>query len=87
MNFLLGETKEVRIEVVSTRNDSFTIQSATFTLTRVGSVQPEAQGAATIDNADIYTLITPRSTGRYYLYFTYQIANETLKALVDLEVS
>lgn len=86
MKFLLGESKEVRIQVVSTRGDTFTIQSATWSLVRLSTSQAESTGTATIDGDEIYQVVTPQTTGFYKLYYTYQIANETLKAVIDMEV-
>lgn len=86
MKFLLGESKEIRIQVVSTCGDTFTILSATWELRRVSNGLVESSGTATIDGSYIYQVVTPQNTGFYRLYFTYAIANETLKAVVDLEV-
>jgi uncharacterized protein YfaP (DUF2135 family) len=86
MKFLLGETKEIRIQVISTRGDTFTIQSANWELHRLSNSSIESSGTATIDGAEIYQVATPQATGFYKFYFTYLIANETLKAVVDVEV-
>jgi len=77
----------VRIKVVSTGGDTFPIQSATYELERLSDRQMETSGAATIDGSEVYVLVTPQQTGNYRLSYTYQIANETLKAVVDLGVS
>lgn len=87
MNFIQGEQKEVRIKILSRKNQLFTIASATYELFKFGlDGTNEATGTASIDSDEIYTLVNPIDKGVYTLRFTYTIAAETFKADVQLEV-
>jgi hypothetical protein len=86
MKFILGETKEVKIEVISTKDDPFTIRAGTYTLKRVRDGELESSGAATINGHEVAALVTPTQVGVYTLELSYEIASEKLKAQVGIEV-
>ena len=84
MQFLLGEKKEIRINIASIKDDPFTIRNATFELTKNGVVIE--YGSATVEGTEISMLIQPEENGYFKMIFTYDIANEILKASVPIEV-
>lgn len=87
IRFYAGETKEVRIKVVSTRNLPFTIANPSFELIRDATGVVEIAGDAQMEEHEIYALISPEiSGGTYSLMFSYDVAMERLKALVEIEV-
>lgn len=86
MRFLKGETKEIGIKVASNKNQPFTIRNAVFALYKVGSDIPESEGIAMVAGKEIYAVVTPQEIATYNLILTYEIALETLKAEIKIEV-
>lgn len=85
MIIINGEKREIRIEITSLEDEPFTIRNATYDL-KIGSVT-EDSGAATVDGTDVYALIEPGGVGAYKLIFTYEIADERLKSVIDISVT
>lgn len=86
MQIIKGEKREVRIKVLSRKNEPFTIRNGSYELIKWGSTEIESTGIALIENNEIFALVQPLKTGLYNLDFTYEIALEVLKASVQLEV-
>lgn len=85
MKFILGEKREVKINISSTTNDPFTIRNATCDLIkRIRGTKRNVD--CTIEGTEISTLIQLQEDGSYILEFTYEIANEILKANIPIEV-
>lgn len=86
VDFDLGETRHVRIEILSCKNDPFEISSASYTLTARGDAEPESQGTSVIMDHVIDQVITPQKRGIYILAVTYRIADETLIENIQVQV-
>lgn len=85
MQFILGEKREVKIQITSTKNDPFTIRNATFQLMKRGR-GVLVEGTCMVDEHEISAVVQPTEDGSQILEFTYEIANEILKANVPIEV-
>jgi hypothetical protein len=86
MQFIKGEKKEVKIQILSRKNDPFTIRNASYELMKWNVKEPENAGQAHILGNEIFAVVQPLTAGVYNLIFTYEIAQEILKASVQLEV-
>ena len=86
VEFDLGETRHVKIEILSCKNNPFEIASASYALTARGDAEPESQGASVIMDHVIDQVITPRKRGIYILAVTYRIADETLIENIQVQV-
>ena len=86
VEFDLGETRHVKIEIVSCKGEPFEILSASYTLTARGDTEPESQVASVIMDHLIDQVITPQKRGIYILAVTYRIADETLIDKVEVRV-
>lgn len=86
MKFIQGEKKEVGIKVISRKNEPFTIRNATWEIKKWGTTLIESSGAAEIIDNEVNAVVQPIEKGLYTLTFTYEIAQETLKADVQVEV-
>jgi len=83
--FILGERKEVKIKIISTNNDPFTIRNPSYKLvTRENDLEEE--GSCKLEDKEISVLLQPQKKGFYTLEFTYEIAEEILKASVSISV-
>lgn len=84
--FILGEERYVSFDVVATRSDEeFTILKASWELLLNGEL--ESSGDCRIDNHTVSALICPQKKyNSYDLLFTYLVGNETLKAIIQVEV-
>jgi hypothetical protein len=83
--FILGEEKYVSFEVIPTRNEEFEIIQARWKLLKEGEV--ESEGESRIDGHMVSSLVCPKYPYRSYsLVVTYLIGNETLSALITIEV-
>lgn len=86
MKFIKGEKKEVGIKIVSRKNDPFTIRNAVYELKKWGTSIVESEGDAQVTEHEITAIVQPEDRGLYTLTFTYEIAQEKLKADVQVEV-
>lgn len=86
VDFDLGETRHVKLQIISCKGDPFEISSASYALTARGECEPEDSGASVIMEHVIDQVITPRRQGIYMLSVTYQIADETLIENVQVQV-
>ncbi|MEC1744104.1 hypothetical protein [Schinkia azotoformans] len=86
MLFILGEKREVKIKITSTKNEPFTIRNAQFELIKRGKGKL-LDGKCKVEDKEISILIQPPEEGSYILQFSYEIANEVLKANVPIEVN
>lgn len=87
VEFILGEDKYVKIRVYDPVGAHFAIFGAQYELIRYG--RPIEKGNAIIsgeDEHEISARISPPEKGGYVLEFTYQVADTTRKARVDIEV-
>jgi hypothetical protein len=86
LQFILGEKREVTIHITSTDNQPFTIRNPTFNLIKRGSGTIEGSGLCKVYEKEISALVQPKTDGSFVLEFSYEIANEILKAVVPIEV-
>ena len=86
VNFDLGETRHVKLQIHSCKGDPFEILSASYALTGRGDTEPEDSGASVIQEHVIDQVITPKRRGAYNLEVTYRIADETLIENVEVRV-
>lgn len=88
MNFVLGEQKEVGIEIKNRKNKPFIIDNASYELKMFGRNIIESSGTATVDNEskEITAIINPLEKGTYILTFIYEVYQEILKAEVQIAV-
>lgn len=86
VDFDFGETRHIKIEILSCKDDPFEILSASYTLTARGETEPESQGASVIMEHVIDQVITPQKRGIYILAVTYRIADETLIENIQVQV-
>ncbi len=84
LKFYLGEERHVRLLIHATNGEPFTIRDAHYELKCAGQV--EAEGECTIDGHVIGARICPQKRVCYQLYFTYQVADETLMECVEVAV-
>lgn len=82
----LGESRHVRLQIHSIRNDDFEISSAAYELLPVGAEQPEDEGNPLILEHMIDMVITPQAAGVYQLRVTYTIADEILIDMIEVRV-
>lgn len=76
--FDFGETRHIKLLIHSCKNDPFEVTSASYSLTKRGRTEPEAEDAAVIYGHVIDMVITPMEKGCYSLKVTYHIADEVL---------
>jgi hypothetical protein len=81
-----GEVREVGIEVINQAGDDFEISTANYVIYTRDETSVTS-GTATIDDHKILTLFSANTQGQFFVEFTYQIASETLKAKVFVEVN
>ncbi len=86
VDFDLGETRHVKLQIKSCKNDLFEIRSASYKLTYRGETDPEDMGASVIQDHVIDQVITPKRRGIYVLAVTYAIADETLIDNIQVSV-
>lgn len=84
--FDYGESKHIRLLVVSRKKEDFDISSASYVLTKDGANDPEDSGNVVIDEHVLDALIAPMQKGRYKLTITYHITNETFVEEVHIAV-
>lgn len=77
VTFDFGETKHVRIEVLSRNNEPFEIFDAAYELVSEGG-EVEDSGIAVINEHVLDVLLEPKKTGMYKLRFIYHIGDQTL---------
>lgn len=77
VTFDFGETKHVRIEVLSRNNEPFEIFDATYELVSEGG-EVEDSGIAVINEHVLDVLLGPKKTGMHKLRFMYHIGDQTL---------
>lgn len=87
VGFDLGETRHIRIQIHSCKNEPFEILSASYSLTEKGKTDPEDNGASVIQDHVIDQVIAPKKHGLYNLKITYHIADETLVENVEVRVN
>lgn len=87
VDFDLGETRHVKLQIQSCKGDPFEIASASYTLTAKGEIEPEDKGASVIYEHVIDQVITPKQRRLYILSVTYKIADETLIDNVEVRVT
>ncbi len=81
-----GESRHVRLNVFSCKNEEFEITNATYSLTKQQALEPEDSGSATILDHVIDVVINPKNEGFYNLKFSYSIADENLVDIVEVFV-
>ena len=86
VSFDKGETRHVRIEVFSKKEEAFLIKNASYELTRKGSVQIEDSGAVNIVDHVLDIVISPKFAGYYGLKVYYTIADEKLIENVEVYI-
>ena len=84
--FDYGESKHIRLLVVSRKKEDFDISSASYVPTKDGANDPEDSGNVVIDEHVLDALIAPMQKGRYKLTITYHITNETFVEEVHIAV-
>lgn len=84
--FDYGESKHIRLLVVSRKKEDFEISGASYVLMKDGANNPEDSGNVMIEDHVLDALITPMQRGRYKLIVTYHIANETFAEEVHIAV-
>ncbi|MCM3789411.1 hypothetical protein M3221_13475 [Domibacillus indicus] len=86
MKFILGERKEVKVNIISTSTAPFVIRNPVFTLYRNSNEEAVQTGECSINDKELTAVIQPPAKGLYTLMFTYEVANEILKAPVPINV-
>lgn len=84
MQFLVGEVREIGIEVTNSNGQDFIIEAAEYEIHKGKEILEN--GHATIDGHKILTLFSATDVGKYYCKFTYHIGPEILKAIIIMEV-
>lgn len=91
VDLILGEVREVYIDITNSTTPNFKFSGQpTWSLAKKKSDIIESEGDCEIAGEDDHTLIAtimPQDKGTYYLVYTYRIAEETLKARVEVKVS
>ena len=87
VDFDLGETRHVKLQIHSCKGDPFEILSASYSLTAKGEAEPEDNGASVIQEHVIDQVISPKRRGTYSLRVMYRIADETIIENVEVRVS
>lgn len=83
--FELGERRHVHLEIYSCKNENFKIISAEWELIKYGEV--ESAGDCNIMDHLLDMLIQPNEKGYYKLKVIYQIGDETLIDIVEIQVT
>lgn len=86
VRFDIGETRHVRIEVFSKKNEEFTIKNALYELSRKGGTQIEDSGSVCIVEHVLDVVISPKFSGYYELKVIYTIADEKLIEIIEIYV-
>lgn len=84
VKFIQGEDKHVKMLVRSPNNEPFTIQAASFVLSRFGEMKTD--GECDINEHYLDCKISPKETGTHILEVTYKVADSTRKARIEVEV-
>lgn len=84
--FNLGEKRHAKVEVRNTNGEDvpFTINNATFQLYKNGEL--EDSGDCTVKEHQLDAFIEPEKTGLYKLKYTYEILDERLIDVVEIQV-
>lgn len=85
MTLLIGEVRQIGIEVTSNIKQEFVIESADYKIIKSDGTIIES-GVATIEDKKILTLFSANASGDFYCEFTYRIAAEILKAKIRILV-
>lgn len=84
MTLLQGEVRQVGIEVISNKAQTFIIDNADYMIDNLnGQID---SGGATIDGHKILTLFSATTPGSHSILFTYRIGAEIFKAKIYVEV-
>lgn len=87
---ILGETREVRVDVRNGKTPVFTIENPVWQLIGRKSKVIDQEAECEVEDEDKHTLvarITPTKRGLYDLIYTFKIAKETIKIRVEVRVS
>lgn len=87
IDFNLGETRHVKLQIINIKNEPFQITTAKYTMTKLYENEVLAEGQATIIDHVLDVVITPPAAGIYQLEYTYIIGDETLVDVVEVYVS
>lgn len=86
MKLILGEKREIKIVISSMEKQPFTIRNASYRLIKRGTGTVVEDGSCTVEEHEISAIIQPTEDGSFIIEFSYEIANEILKAVVPIEV-
>lgn len=86
LKFDIGENRHVKLLIHSTKDENFVIDTASYSLTKVGEEEQEATGPCMIYDHVIDTVISPKETGIYHLKITYKITDEILIEVIEIMV-
>lgn len=84
--FILGEKRYISYEVFTRSGDkNFTIRNCRYQLIKNGEI--ESSGEGEIDGHTIHVLVEPLTAYKSYnLVITYEIADQVLKEMLQIEV-
>lgn len=85
VRILVGEKRELGIEVINLLGQDFVIDAAEYTIENTNGEIIE-QGFPTINNKQLLVLFNATAKGRFYVIFKYHIGPEILKAKMLVEV-
>lgn len=86
MRLDFGETRHVRLEVFSKKQEEFEIKNASYELLRKGSKQVESCGEVSITEHILDAVVCPKFAGYYTLKIVYIIGDEKLIENVEIFV-
>lgn len=87
VRFELGENRHVKLLIHSLKNENFEIDSASYSLVKSDEKIEESAGPCTIYEHTIDSVISPQKRGVYLLKVTYQILDEILIDIVEVQVT
>lgn len=86
INMILGEKRNISIEISDSENVPFTITESTWKLKSkdINAVVDKGDGA--VSDHIIRVTLEPKQKGEYFLEVIYNIANEILISRVEVDV-
>lgn len=84
INFLLGESRQLKFEISNVQNPNFVIASATYEILKDN--EEVSSGNMDINGHILITTFTPESRGYYWLELAYTIGPDTVKARFKINV-
>lgn len=84
LEMLAGERRRIYLEVSASDNAPFTIHNPSYEFCRYDDIVET--GGCELEDHTLIVLVNPTASGLYRLKYTYEIAGELLKEIVEVRV-